>query len=355
MRGALEQRGAALLPFDPVVGPPASAPSEVADDVALVVATSGSTGAPKLVALSAAAVRASSAAAHEALGGPGQWLLALPAHYIAGLNVLARSLAAGTALVTLPSTPFDPVAFAAAADSMQHGRRYTSLVPAQLARLLDDVAAHESLRRFDAILVGGQATPPALLERAREVGATVVRTYGSSETSGGCVYDGRPVGDTVVRIVDGEVWLAGSTLASGYLAGGRPEEVSDRHFVTEGGRRWYRTGDLGAVVDGILNVTGRLDDQIVSGGVNVSLAAVEAVVRRMPQLSDAVVVAIESERWGSVPVLVATATVDLDAVRQAVRSELGPAAAPAAVVRVESIPLLSSGKPDRVALAALAT
>lgn len=351
LASALRGDGPALLPTDPSVITLPEAPAEVSDDVALVVATSGSTGAPKLVALSASALRASSAAAHAALGGPGQWLLALPSHYIAGLNVLARSLAAATDPVVLSEGPFDPVAFSAAATRLEHPRRYTSLVPVQLARLIDEPAAHGALRRFDAILVGGQSTPPELLEHSRHLGLTVVRTYGSSETAGGCVYDGTPLGDTRVRIVDGEVRLSGPTLASGYLAGADSDSV----FVTEGGVRWYRTGDLGTVTDGILSIVGRIDDQIVSGGVNVSLGAVEAVVRRMPQLADAVIVAVPSEQWGSVPVLVTATDVDLlDGVRTAVKEALGPAAAPARIVRVERIPLLPSGKPDRQALTRVA-
>ncbi|MBX3094651.1 MAG: AMP-binding protein [Cryobacterium sp.] len=350
LASALEGDGPALLPVDPSAAALPGAPADVNDDVALVVATSGSTGAPKLVALGAAALRASSAAAHAALGGPGQWLLALPSHYIAGLNVLARSLDAAIDPIALPEGPFDPVAFGDAAVRLEHPRRYTSLVPVQLARLLDEPAVHDALRRFDAILVGGQATPSELLDRSRRLGLTVVRTYGSSETAGGCVYDGSPLDDVRVRIVDGEVWLSGPTLANGYLSGAD----TDSAFVTEAGVRWYRTGDLGTVTDGILSIVGRIDDQIVSGGTNVSLGAVESVVRRMPRLADAVVVAAPSERWGSVPVLVTTADVELALVRTAVKEALGPAAAPARIVRVERIPLLPSGKPDRQALTRLA-
>src|SRR5690606_23978187 len=110
---------------------------------------------------------------------------------------------------------------------------------------------------FDRILVGGQATPPGLLAQALELGLTVTRTYGSSETSGGCVYDGIPIGPTVVRVVDGEIELGGPMLAEGYLD---DEERTVRAFHSEGGARWYRTGDLGEIVDGVLRVTGRLDD-----------------------------------------------------------------------------------------------
>ncbi|HRN29998.1 MAG TPA: AMP-binding protein, partial [Terrimesophilobacter sp.] len=154
---ALAGDGPALLPIAAEAPDPA-VPATVGDDVALVVHTSGSTGDSKLVALSADAVRASSALAAERLGGHGQWLLALPAHYIAGLNVLARSLAAGTMLAVVPPGPFEATEFTKAAATLSHERTFTSLVPAQLGRLLDDPAASAALRSFTAVLVGGQAT-----------------------------------------------------------------------------------------------------------------------------------------------------------------------------------------------------
>lgn len=336
----------------------AGLPPEVPQNVALVVQTSGSTGAPKRVALSADALLASAAASDSALGGPGQWLLALPAHYIAGVNVLVRSIAAGTEPVVAPPGHFDPVGFVAAAAAMEHPVRYTSLVPAQLARLLgigeatdrNAVAgdALDVLRRFDRILIGGQATPTGLLAQALELGLNVTRTYGSSETSGGCIYDGVPIGSVRMRIEGGEIELGGPTLAEGYLG---DEERTAAAFHADAAGRWYRTSDTGELVDGVLHVTGRRDDVIVSGGVKVSLAAVERVVRSLPGLADAVVVPRADERWGEVPVVVTTASAPLEAVRTAVAAELGAAARPAEIVTVEAIPLLPSGKPDRSALA----
>jgi O-succinylbenzoic acid--CoA ligase len=345
--------GPAILPL-PEGADRTGLPREVAQNVALVVQTSGSTGAPKRVALSADALLASAAAADSALGGPGQWLLALPAHYIAGINVLVRSIAAETDPVVLSSGHFDPAAFVEAAATMDHPARYTSLVPAQLATLLgsaddsDPGDALEILRRFDRILVGGQAMPPGLLAQALELGLNVTRTYGSSETSGGCVYDGVPVGSTRVRIVDGQIELGGPMLAEGYLG---DEERTAAAFHADGSGRWYRTSDAGELVDGVLRVTGRLDDVIVSGGVKVSLAAVERVVRSLPGLADAVVVPRADARWGEVPVVVTTESASIGTLRTAVGDELGAAARPAELVLVETIPLLASGKPDRGALA----
>ncbi|GAA3736099.1 o-succinylbenzoate--CoA ligase [Leifsonia bigeumensis] len=353
--------GPAIMPL-PEGADRAGIPNEVPQRVALVVQTSGSTGSPKRVALSADALLASAAASEGALGGPGQWVLALPAHYIAGVNVLVRSIAAGTEPIILPQGHFDPHVFLEAAAAMDHPARYTSLVPAQLASLLgsvegNDLDALETLRRFDRILVGGQSTPTGLLAQALELGLGVTRTYGSSETSGGCVYDGVPIGATAVRLagdaVEGEIELGGPVLAEGYLG---DDERTAASFYSDSGMRWYRTGDTGELVEGVLRVTGRLDDVIVSGGIKVSLAAVERIVRSLPGLSDAVVVPRANDRWGEVPIVATTASASpeglLKAVRTAVGVALGPAARPAELVTVEAIPVLASGKPDRASLVA---
>ena len=343
LRDALARRGPAVF----AGGDPGDLPATVAAPVALVVQSSGSTAKPKRVALSADALLASAAASEGALGGPGQWLLALPVGYIAGINVLVRSISAGTDPVVMESQHFDAQRFVAAAGTMEHPLRFTALVPAQLARLLDEEGALAALRRFDRILLGGQAAPRALLERAEELGLSVTRTYGSSETSGGCVYDGSPIGTAEVRVTDGQVELAGPMLAEGYL--GDPART-DAAFHTDGPRRWYRTGDSGMLADGVLSVTGRLDDVIVSGGVKVALGELELLVRRATPLHDAVVLPATDERWGEVPVVVSTVSMPLAELRALVANELGPAAAPAGIVVVDSIPLLASGKPDRVSL-----
>ena len=354
LRDALGGSGPAILPIPGAAAgastppaPPTGAtapPATVPRRIALVVETSGSTGVPKRVALSSDALLASAAASDSALGGAGQWLLALPVHYIAGLNVLVRSIASQTEPVILASSPFDPLAFADAAEQLEAPLRFTSLVPTQLARLLDCADALPALRRFDRILVGGQATPAPLLARATELGIRLTRTYGSSETSGGCIYNGIPIGDTQVRIIDGQIELSGSVLADGYL-GDAPRTSTS--FVSEHGRTWYRTGDTGEFVDGVLTVTGRLDDVIISGGLKVSLAAIEREVRTLPGQADAVVVRTPSERWGEVPVVVTTTPLALDDVKARLVAALGVAAAPARVVVVDALPWLSSGKPDR--------
>lgn len=338
--------GAAIIP---TAGP---TPTEVVPQkVALVVETSGSTGRPKRVMLSSDALLASAAASDTVLGGPGQWMLALPAHYIAGINVLVRSIAADITPVYLDPVAFSAERFVAAARELEHPHRLVSFVPAQLARLLESPAAVDVLRGFAHVLVGGQSMPHTLAERAHDLAVPVIRTYGSSETSGGCVYDGVPIGDTRLRITDGRVEIAGSVLAEGYLDDPRRTAFA---FRDEGGDRWYRTDDAGELVDGVLRVLGRLDDVIVSGGVKVALSAVEEIVRSMPGLEAAVVVAAPHPEWGESPVVVTSVAVDREVVRDVVAARLGRPAAPSRILLVDRVPLLASGKPDRLAIAALA-
>ncbi|WP_308466177.1 AMP-binding protein [Rathayibacter soli] len=361
---ALTGDGPAVLPRAlraPGAAPPL--PTSVAQDVALVIETSGSTGVPKRVVLSRDALLASAAASAGALGGDGQWLLCLPGHYVAGSNVLVRSIVAGTTPVVLGDGHFDPRAFGDAAASMTGDGRFVSLVPVQLARLVEtasdpatgDPRLLEVLRRFDGVLVGGQALRPALRDRAVDLGLKLTRTYGSSETGGGCVYNGIPIGTTRPREVGGLLELAGPVLADGYLD---DPARTDAAFHIEDGIRWYRTGDLGAVeAGGRVTVHGRADNVIVSGGEKVLLDAVERRVREAPGFGAAVVVAADSAEWGQVPVVVVERVAALDgslplaALREHVVTALGRAAAPARIVVVEQIPRLASGKPDRQALA----
>ncbi len=342
LRGALAG-GDAIL----VGAPSDDLPAQVEQRVALVVETSGSTGRAKRVALSADAVLANAGASESALGGPGQWVLALPTHYIAGLNVLTRSIAAQIDPVVVTGERFTASGFLAAVKQMTIPERFTALVPAQLATLLDDRAATSALAGFQRVLVGGQATPASLLQRAEFAGVRVTRSYGSSETSGGCVYDGSPIGSASVRVVDGEVQLGGPMIAEGYL--GDPELTAER-FVDELGMRWFRTADSGTFEAGRLAITGRLDDVIISGGLKVSLGAVERLLHENG-FEDAVVVASPDAKWGEVPVAFTASTNDPAPAVAAIETALGAAARP--LIRGGSaIPLLPSGKPDRVSLAA---
>ncbi len=333
----------------------------VPDDVVLVVRTSGSTGAPRGVLLSAAALRASADATAERLAGPGRWLLALPVDHIAGLQVLVRSVLAGTGPTVLPPGPFRADRFTsavtAAVGTAPGGPWYTSLVPTQLVRLLDDAAGTAALRRFDAVLVGGAATAGSLLDRARDAGVRVVTTYGMTETCGGCVYDGRPLEGVDVRLdATGRVWLAGPVLAVGYR--GRPDLDAETFTVDDSGRRWLRTGDLGRLAGGVLTVTGRADDVLVTGGVNVAPGPVEDLLTGLPGIREACVVGVPDAEWGQAVVAVLVVGPEgpppLADLRRHVADRLGAAAAPRRVVVVPALPLRGPGKPDRRAAAALA-
>src|SRR4051794_15365251 len=283
---------AALDDGQPVLPLPVGTPARISyapAGTAVVIATSGSTGEPKLVALSGAALRASARATEARLGGPGRWLLALPAEHVAGVQVIVRALLAGAPPVVMDlRTGFRPDAFAAATAALGPGRRYTSLVPTQLLRILDDAEAVAALRGYAAVLVGGAALDPGTWERALDAGARVVTTYGMSETAGGCVYDGVPLdGVTVDLDEDGRILLGGPTLASGYLradgdggmarggeaagggaGGGTGGGGTAAGSAFAGGR--FRTGDLGRWRDGRLEVLGRADDVIVTGGEKVA-------------------------------------------------------------------------------------
>lgn len=310
---------------------------------AVVVVTSGSTGAAKGVELSAGALTASATATHDRLGGPGQWLLALPAQHIAGIQVIVRSLLAGTRPVMQDRST---QTFADAAASMNGQRRYTSLVPTQLTRLLTDDACLNALRTFDAVLLGGAATPAPLLARARAAGVCVRTTYGMSETAGGCVYDGMPLDGVRVRLTVGVVELAGPMLATGY----RRDPVGTASAFADG---WFRTTDLGVVhPDGSLEVLGRADFVINTGGVKVSPSAVEALLTAQDGVAEACVVDLPDAEWGQ---LVAAAIVPVDPARppavadltSAVRERLGGPSTPKLVRFTDALPLRGPGKVDR--------
>lgn len=350
LKAAFNGSGGALALGAPVADDGAIAPGTIA-----VVTTSGSTGVPKSVVLSRAALTCSAISTFERIG-EGAWLLALPASYVAGLQVLARSLVVGHEPTYLEGH-FTPDAFIDAASAMARTApgvpRYTSLVPAQLQTLLEeaeDPAVVGAARSFAAILVGGQALPLAMRERAAELGITVVRTYGSTETAGGCVYDQVPIDSVAVRVVDGELQLSGPMLADGYL--GDAERTAAVFVVDDDGTRWYRTGDAGEFDGERVTVTGRIDNVLISGGVNVSLDRVERAVRSVVGAERGVIVVAPDERWGEVPVLVVPADREglLADVRAAAEAEVGVAGRPARVVVMDPLPTLSSGKPDRRAI-----
>ncbi len=341
---------------------PVHDPDGLPGDLALAIGTSGSTGAPKLALLGAGALRASAEATHERLDGPGQWLLPVPAHHVAGVQVLVRSIVAGTtpAVVDL-SHGFTAGAFVSAAGTMTSTTpAYTSLVPTQLLRLLDDGPATDALRRLDAVLIGGAALPPRLRGAAEAAGVRVVATYGMSESAGGCVYDGHALSGARVQVdTDGRISLGGATIAHGYL--GRPD-LTATAFHLAGGTRWFRTDDVGRIDDtGRLHVDGRVDDVIVTGGLKVAPRLVEdAVAAHVAGIRDVVVVGSADPEWGQAvsallvmdPSWTGRAPTTAE-VRVALRGVLPDHALPRRVRTAEELPLRGPGKPDRRAVAAL--
>jgi O-succinylbenzoic acid--CoA ligase len=329
-------------PTAPVPAPTGSG-ADLPDDVAVVIATSGSTGEPKGAQLSAAALVHSAGASLRRIGArPGErWLCPLPTSHIAGLGVLVRSLLAGTTPVV--TERLDPAGPALGAP----GCSYASLVPTQLRRMLDAGADLAALR---AILVGGAAVPAGLVAAARAAGTRVITTYGMSETCGGCVYDGTPLDGVAVRTgAGGVIRIGGPVVFSGYR--NRPGLTAAA--LDDG---WFVTSDVGALgADGRLTVRGRADEMINTGGEMVAPAEVTAILTESPAVREAAVFGMPDPDWGE---RVTAAVVPADPaspprladLRTAVRDRLPPYAAPKALILVPELPQLPSGKPDLKAL-----
>ena len=387
--------------------------TESPESIALVVGTSGSTGAPKQTALSVRAMRASARATERFFADypssgsakqrrvvsedPAQWLLALPAHYVAGAQVLARSVLAGTTPVVAASVTdgvsFTPEVFLNAAERLSCARRFVSLVPTQVHKLLEAAETspalgseiYDALGQFTGILLGGAPASASLLAAARELGLNVVTTYGSAETAGGCVYSGTALPGVRLRVVPedgslldssaaggspniGRIWLGGEHLASGYMSDSA--RTASHFFVDADGCRWYRTDDYGSLTstapnapenDGapMLNIVGRSDDVIITGGVKVSARAVAAVLESHPAVREAAVMGIPDAHWGSAVAAAITlrgasgeqsapdaSQATCDMLREFCTDKLGAAGAPKFLRIFADFPTASTGKPD---------
>lgn len=378
--------------------------AEITEPIALVVGTSGSTGTPKRTALTAGALAASATATEDFFGSnsdvASQWLLALPAHYIAGAQVLARSVLAGTAPVIARSVTepvhFSPEVFLQAVERMSSARRFISLVPTQLHKLLESADAdshlgadiHEALGSFTGILLGGAPASADLLAAATALGLNTVTTYGSAETAGGCVYSGSVLPGVRVELVPeegmpavpdtggkpaqvGRIWISGAHLASGYI--GDAARTAEHFFTAADGTRWYRTDDYGLLApdsnencsEPRLQVLGRSDDVLISGGVKISARAVATVLEEHPSVREACVVGLPDARWGTAIAAAVTLVPSAGAAaaptenRPALNEELsallrarcaeklGAPAAPKQLSILPDFPLTSTGKPDR--------
>jgi O-succinylbenzoic acid--CoA ligase len=297
----------------------------------LIVESSGSTGTPKQIELTGDLLNRNAIASATRLGGHGQWLLALPIGYVAGAMVLVRSLVADLQPVVLnTNVPFTAEGFQRTAGFMSAERRYTSLVPAQLERLASELdnlpGLLQTLKRFDAILIGGQKPKDKTIENLREQGVNLVVTYGMAETGGGVVYDGIPLDGVEVDIQD------------------------DGRIVIDG----ILTNDLGALVDGKLSVRGRFDRVINSGGHKLSLESVEAWTLDQRGVADAVAVSVTHEEFGEAFVCFYTQAEDFPLDTSRATLALGIVAKSGQWRNIEKLPALPNGKPDLQFLTVLA-
>jgi O-succinylbenzoic acid--CoA ligase len=320
-------------------------PREVDDDTAVLIETSGSGSAPKRVALSATALMANARASLGRLGGPGTWVLALPVHFIGGLQVLIRSLDSDTEPILLTRESFNTAALIDVLSVRpEHERLYMSVVPVQLGRIVEHV----------------EHDPAALAIVCRLSAIPVVTTYGATETAGGCVYDGLPLSDVKIHVrPDGRIEIGGHILATEFI----DDPVMTAHRFTEAdGVRWYLSDDIGEFREGSLTVQGRSDRVLISGGIKVNLELVEEVTESIRECAYAVAVSVADEEWGERVGLVVELDPDetsadprslAELIKAIVRDELGVAATPREVRLVEKLPRLSSGKPDRLVCAAL--
>lgn len=312
-------------------------------DAVAVVRTSGSTGTPKQTLLTASALAASAEATAQHIGGQGQWLLAVGTQYVAGLAVVSRSVQAGTTPVVI-DPGFRPEEFIAATNRLDHEFTAASLVPTQLIRLLDDDDAIAALQTYSAILVGGSAIPESITNAATRYGLHLYKTYGMSETCGGCVYNGTPLPGVTVDTVEhhgiDRIRISGPMVAAGYF---NDPQLTAAHF-SQGA---FLTDDYGSV-SGTVRIEGRLDDVINTGGIKVSAAKIQQVLQRwMPH---AFVTGLADSHWGQRVSAVITGDTDQQVLAEAVRSELGAPAVPKTWLRVEALPMLANGKPDRLTL-----
>jgi O-succinylbenzoic acid--CoA ligase len=316
----------ALKSDGPALSTSSLSTNEVDSRVALVVTTSGSTGNPKSVLLSANSLIANARATHKFLGASSgeRWSLLLPTSHIAGLNVLIRSIELGT----------EPVGVDGNAD-------YSAIVPTQLHRALNgDGALLEHLKNCKAVLIGGGPLDQLLKDSGVNSGINIVTTYGMTETSGGVVYNGAPIEGISLEIQNERIAIKGPQVALGYLNG---------EFPFHDG--WFHTNDYGTFENGSLKVIGRIDDQIISGGEKISLSAIENFLQNEFSSPEIVAFARSDKEWGEKLCIATTQDIALDALQERLKGKFGAHASPKELIKVSAIPYLGIGKPDRKKLA----
>jgi O-succinylbenzoic acid--CoA ligase len=314
--------------------------THVPDRVSVVVGTTGSSGESKEVGISAAAIRASATASNKYLGAQAgdSWSLLLPLTHIAGVNILARALDLGTEPIDLRG------------ERSSYPRvDFTAIVPAQLFKALNgDDALLQHLVAAKAVLIGGAALPDVLRKQGEAAGITVVTTYGMTETTGGCVYDGTPLDGVEISITsESLVAIKGSTLAETYLGA---EALWDS-AIKDG---WFISADIGKIKDGKLTVDGRSDDVIISGGENISLGHFERTLQaRFPEVTCAAF-SVADPQWGdSLHLAVVGSDIKEDDLNLYLAHEFGAFAKAKGFLHLPELPLMGIGKVDRKKLAQL--
>ena len=294
---------------------------------AVVIGTSGTTGTPKEIFLSSHALVASARASNAFLGAKAgdTWSLLLPLTHVAAVNVFVRAFELGTIPVDLRnySDAYPRVDF-------------TAIVPTQLFRALNgDDHLLKHLQGAQKVLVGGAALSNAIRNQATAAGVNVVTTYGMSETSGGCVYNGEILEGTEVEVRGGSIFIRGNVLALNL-------------DLTDG---WFESNDLGEFVGDKLVVIGRADDVIISGGENLSLNNVENILNEsFPDIQFAAF-CVEDPQWGQSLHIAVVGEIDRDSVISLLERKIGAFAKPKGIHSVNSLPLLGIGKVDRKRLA----
>lgn len=330
----------AISGVGPALGFGECSATSVSSNICVVVGTSGSTGSPKEVGISASALISSARASHKFLAAtPGQqWSLLLPMTHIAAVNVLIRSLELGTNPIDLRT-----------ADKYIDAD-FTAIVPTQLFRALNgDALLLNHLKNCKAVLVGGAALPDAISKQATALGINLVSTYGMTETSGGCVYNNQPLDGVALKISPhGLITISGPVLASTYI---NDEKRWSQSFVDSS----FITSDLGIITDDKLTVEGRSDDVIISGGEKISLSAVESALRsRFPNIECAAF-AVPDAEWGSAlhVAIAGKSTISTDEITSFLSDSLGKIAKPKGFIALPLLPLIGIGKIDRKALSLL--
>lgn len=318
----------------------------------LLVCTSGSTGNPKAVEISAAALLSATKLVNAKFENPASWLLAINPAFIGGAMVIARAITQDQKWEygLDENGKFSPEIFAGIAQTFiaQNGRVRTSLVAAQLSALIAQDHIN-LLKKFDAILVGGGQMSPEVYKNLKDAGVNLIRTYGMTETCGGVVWDGKALDDVNIRIENpanggaGRISINSPSNATCYH--GNSEGIKQLNEITFN-NHWIMTQDIGTYENTTLKVIGRSDDIVISGGVNVSVHAIENVLRDQPGVEDAVVFAMPDETWGTIVAAVIVGNAELLALQDAVEKELGSPAKPRIIKFAHELPLLPNGKID---------